>query len=135
LLKLASVKGNDVYVAFGRTYSGRYLSVYFVYKNENRTAIIITARDMSKKEKNYGKNKLSSISEADSLEKMGKFWDKHDFTDFDTEIADVEFDVSCAAPIELNHLSNVEKQAQIRGVKTETLINLWLQQKLIEQTK
>jgi len=82
-----------------------------------------------------GRNKLSSISKADSLEKMGEFWDEHDFTDFDTEIPDVEFDVSCAVPIEVNLLSIVEKQARIRGIKTETLINLWLQQKLIEQTK
>jgi len=49
-------KGNDVYVVFGSTYSGRYLSVFFVYKNETRTAIIISARDMSAKEKkSYGK--------------------------------------------------------------------------------
>jgi hypothetical protein len=82
-----------------------------------------------------GENKLSSISKADSLEKLGEFWDKHDFTDFDTDIPDVEFDVSCAVPIELELLSSVENQARIRGIKTETLINLWLQQKLNEQTK
>jgi len=82
-----------------------------------------------------GKNKLSSISRADSLEKLGEFWDKHDFTDFDTDIPDVEFDVSCAVPIELELLSSVEKQARIRGIKAETLINLWIQQKLIEQTQ
>lgn len=50
------VKGNDVYVAFGRTFGGRYLSVFFVYKPENKTSIVISARDMSKKErKAYGK--------------------------------------------------------------------------------
>jgi len=82
-----------------------------------------------------GKNKLSSISKADNLEKLGEFWDKHDFTDFDTDIPDVKFDVSCAVPIDIELLSSVEKQARIRGIKAETLINLWLQQKLIEQTK
>jgi hypothetical protein len=35
-------------------------------------------------------NKLTSISKADSLEKVGEFWDIHDFTDFD---------ISCAVPI------------------------------------
>ena len=51
-----NVKGNDVYVAFGQTFGGRYLSVFFVYKPENNTSIIINARDMSKKErKAYGK--------------------------------------------------------------------------------
>ncbi|VEN73150.1 conserved hypothetical protein [Candidatus Desulfarcum epimagneticum] len=51
-----NVKGNDVYVAFGRTFGGRYLSVFFVYKPENKTGIVISARDMTKKErKAYGK--------------------------------------------------------------------------------
>jgi len=49
-------KGNDVYVAFGRTFAGRYLSVFFVYKPATATAIIISARDMSAKErKTYGR--------------------------------------------------------------------------------
>ena len=50
------VEGEDVYAAFGRAFSGRYLSVFFVYKPTNRTAIIISARDMNKKErKAYGR--------------------------------------------------------------------------------
>ena len=81
------------------------------------------------------KNKLSSISKADTLEKMGEFWDTHDFTDFDTDAPDVEFKISCAIPIELDLLSSVEKQARQRGIKVETLVNLWLQQKIAEQTK
>jgi uncharacterized DUF497 family protein len=49
-------KGNDVYAAFGQTFAGRYLSVFFIYKPEAATAIIISARDMSNKErKAYGK--------------------------------------------------------------------------------
>jgi len=48
--------GNDVYVAFGQTFGGRYLSIFFVYKPDTKTAIIISARDMSKKEKkSYGR--------------------------------------------------------------------------------
>lgn len=50
------IEGNDVYAAFGRTFSGRYLAVFFVYKPETATAIIISARDMSAKErKAYGR--------------------------------------------------------------------------------
>jgi hypothetical protein len=41
-------------------------------------------------------NKLSSISKADTLEKMGEFWDTHDFTELDNpDIPDVEFEISC----------------------------------------
>lgn len=79
--------------------------------------------------------KLTSISKADTLEKVGEFWDTHDFTDFDTNAPDVEFKISCAIPIELDLLSSVEKQARKRGIKVETLVNLWLQQKIYDETK
>jgi hypothetical protein len=36
-------------------------------------------------------------------------------------------------PIEVELLSAFEHQARLRGVQVETLINLWLQQKLAEQ--
>ena len=47
-------------------------------------------------------NKLSSISQADTDEGMGEFWDTHDFTDFDNrELPDVKFAIACAVPIEV----------------------------------
>jgi uncharacterized DUF497 family protein len=50
------IDGEDVYVAFGQTFGGRYLSVFFVYKPETHTAIIISTRDMTPKErKSYGR--------------------------------------------------------------------------------
>ena len=78
-------------------------------------------------------NRLSSISKASSLEKIGEFWDTHDFADFDTDAPDADFTIACAAPIELDLYSSVEKQARQRGVKVETLVNLWLQQELADQ--
>ena len=48
-------KGNDLYAAFGQTFAGRYLAVVFVFKPDSKTAIIISAREMSAKErKTYG---------------------------------------------------------------------------------
>ncbi|MCP3963541.1 MAG: hypothetical protein GY719_37370 [bacterium] len=80
-----------------------------------------------------GENRLSSVSRADSLEKMGEFWDQHDFTDFDDATAsDVEFTVRCGIPLEPDLLSRLELQAARRGVSAETLVNLWLQEKLAE---
>lgn len=78
-------------------------------------------------------NKLSSISQADSDEKMGEFWDTHDFADFDTDAPDVELEIMRTVPIELELFAAIEKQAHQRGVQVETLVNLWLQQKLAEQ--
>jgi len=52
------VADENVYAAFGLTSAGRYLSVFFIYKPSSHTAIIISARDMSKKErKTYGRKK------------------------------------------------------------------------------
>ncbi|MGK7876939.1 MAG: BrnT family toxin [Xenococcaceae cyanobacterium] len=49
-------EGNDVYAAIGQTFGGRYLSVFFIYKPDSRTAIILSARDMSNKERRaYGR--------------------------------------------------------------------------------
>ena len=50
------IENNDVYAAFGQTFSGRYVVVFFVYKPDTTTAIIISARDMSTKERRaYGR--------------------------------------------------------------------------------
>ena len=46
--------GEDVYSASGRTNSGRYLIVFFIRKDTN-AALIISARDMDRKERRrYG---------------------------------------------------------------------------------
>ena len=54
-LESGHVKGEDLFIAFGTTNPGRYLSVLFVRKKDKR-ALVISARDMSKRErKKYGK--------------------------------------------------------------------------------
>ncbi|MBV7327310.1 BrnT family toxin [Chloroflexi bacterium TSY] len=50
------VKGEDLYRALGQTENGRYLFIIFVYKPLKNSALVVSARDMSDKErKNYGK--------------------------------------------------------------------------------
>ncbi len=43
-------KGEDVYSASGQTEAGRYLIIFFIHKSSN-TALILSARDMDKKER------------------------------------------------------------------------------------
>ncbi len=43
-------KGENVYMALGQTEAGRYLTVLFIYKATNE-ALILSARDMAKKER------------------------------------------------------------------------------------
>lgn len=77
-------------------------------------------------------NKLSGISKAASDEEIGEFWDTHDFTEFDTDGLDAQFEVTCSVSVSLELLSEIEKQAAKRGVKVDELVNLWLKQKLDE---
>ena len=42
--------GEDVYLAFGQTEAGRYVTVFFVYKRNNQ-ALVISARDMTNVER------------------------------------------------------------------------------------
>ncbi|WP_446008021.1 BrnT family toxin [Candidatus Electrothrix sp.] len=46
------VRGEDLYYAYGRTDGGRYVFVVFIYKR-TREALIISARDMDRKERKY----------------------------------------------------------------------------------
>jgi uncharacterized DUF497 family protein len=43
-------QGEDVYIALGRSEAGRYLAVVFIHK-KNNAALIVSARDMTKKER------------------------------------------------------------------------------------
>lgn len=45
-------KDEDVYLALGQSEAGRYLIVLFIYK-KTREALILSARDMARKERRY----------------------------------------------------------------------------------
>lgn len=51
-IEKGDVKGEDVYAAMEQTENGRYVTVFFIRKANNH-ALIISARDMSRKERNY----------------------------------------------------------------------------------
>jgi uncharacterized DUF497 family protein len=54
-LEKGDVESEDLYSAMGRTEAGRYLTVYFLHKVTGE-ALVISARDMKKKERRlYGK--------------------------------------------------------------------------------
>jgi hypothetical protein len=56
LVEKGQREGEDVYLALGRTEAGRYLAVLFIYKRDRKEALILSARDMARKERRqYGK--------------------------------------------------------------------------------
>lgn len=76
----------------------------------------------------------SSISNARSYKDIGAFWDEHDATEMG-ELIDAEFEVDihsqvCYYPIDNRLAGNIQKIAEQRGISEETLINLWVQEKL-----
>jgi hypothetical protein len=77
-------------------------------------------------------NRPASISGGRTLREIGAFWDEHDFTEFDTDAPDIEAEVVCSVPVEPTLFAAVAELARRRGISAETLVNLWLQQKLDE---
>ena len=49
-------KEEDIYLALGQTYSGRYLAIIFIYK-KTKEALILSARNMTRKERKYHERK------------------------------------------------------------------------------
>jgi len=49
-IEKGKIKGEDLYVALGRTDAGRYLVVFFIMKT-SKEALVVTARDMTEKER------------------------------------------------------------------------------------
>ena len=79
----------------------------------------------------------SSISQAMSYKAMGEFWDTHDLTDYweQTEPAEFEIDIQSEStyyPVDRVLSTRMAKIAKERGVSAETLLNLWVQEKLRE---
>jgi len=70
-----------------------------------------------------------------TLEELWDFWDTHSSADYEDvmEPVEVEIDLSSSkvyCPVAKDLLRQVQRQARQQGVSTETLINLWLQEKL-----
>jgi hypothetical protein len=84
------------------------------------------------------KKDRSSISKAKSYKEIGDFWDAHDLSDFWDQTKKIQFEVDIKSEITYCSLDKrlakqVQSIAQKRGVSADTLINLWVQEKLQEQ--
>ena len=80
----------------------------------------------------------SSISKARSYKEIGDFWDTHDLSDYWDQTKPVKFDVDIQSesiyyPVEQELSAQISDIARQRGVSPETLLNLWLQEKIGEE--
>jgi len=79
----------------------------------------------------------SSISKARSYKEIGEFWDTHDLADYWEQTQPVEFEVDIQSevtyyPLDVALSAQVRSIATQRGISPETLLNLWVQEKLQE---
>ncbi len=81
----------------------------------------------------------STISQARSYREIGEFWDTHDLADYWDQTEAVDFEVDLQSEVTYyaleKHLAQMLSQAaEERGVSAETLLNMWVQEKLWDRT-
>ena len=81
----------------------------------------------------------SSISKACSYQEMGDYWDHHDLAEVWKRGKPVTFDVNVEAEtvycaLDAPLARGVQELAEKRGVTLDTLLNLWVQEKLQKRT-
>jgi len=80
----------------------------------------------------------SSLSRAKSYKEIGDFWDTHNLSDFWDKTSEAEFEVDIKSEttyyaVDKTLSEKIQAIAQKQGVSADTLINLWIQEKLQEQ--
>ncbi len=80
----------------------------------------------------------TSISKAQTLEELGDFWDEHSLADYWDQTHEVEFVVRAKrrrrVTLEPDVYQRIEQQARARGIAPETLVNVWLVERLQQIT-
>ncbi|MEN8215932.1 MAG: CopG family antitoxin [Pseudomonadota bacterium] len=73
---------------------------------------------------------LTSISKADTIEEIANFWDTHSLADYWEQTYPVEFEVRAKRRQRITLApelyTQVEKEARVRGISSETLVHLGL---------
>lgn len=81
----------------------------------------------------------TSISKARSLEEIADFWDTHSLDDYWDQTHEVAFEVRAQRrrriTLDPEIYAWVEAQARTRGLLPETLVNLWVMERLQESRK
>jgi hypothetical protein len=80
------------------------------------------------------KNK-TTISKATTLSEIAEFWDTHSLADYWEQTKPVEFKVDIRSevtyyPVAQNLDAKIRKLAKRQGISPETLLNIWVQEKL-----
>ena len=77
----------------------------------------------------------SSISKKNSYLEIGEFWDAHDLSEYwdQAKAVKAEVDIQSEAvyyPVDRHLSATLHSLAKKRGVSAETLLNIWLNEKV-----
>lgn len=76
----------------------------------------------------------TSLSRVSTLEAIGEFWDTQSLDDYWEQTHAVEFEVRAhrrrRITLDPEVYAQLEQQAHARGILPETLVNLWLKERL-----
>jgi hypothetical protein len=80
------------------------------------------------------RSRATSISGARTPEEIGDFWDTHSLADHWDQTREAEFEVRARrrrrVTLDPQVYTEIETQARVRGLTPETLVNLWLAERL-----
>ena len=85
------------------------------------------------------KRQRESLPEGfENIEAAAEFWDTHSLADYEDLQKDIEFEVELKSQknyfaIEKELSYDIDKIAHLEGVLPETLVNLWLKEKIQEK--
>jgi hypothetical protein len=89
--------------------------------------------------------KTMKLPKTDSIERLAKFWDTHDVTDFEDELAEAGGAVfvraagrgratggrgALSVPLKPREARAIERMAQAKGVTAQELVRRWVVQKI-----
>jgi hypothetical protein len=79
---------------------------------------------------------VTSISKARTVDEIADFWDTHSLADYWDQTHEVEFEVRAKRrrriTLDPDIYMDIESYAAARGLLPETLVNLWLAERLHE---
>jgi len=80
----------------------------------------------------------SSLSKANTYQEIGEYWDSHDLSEHWDKTEQVEFKVDIRSEVTYFAVENSLSEklrtiARQHGVSADTLLNLWVQERLQEQ--
>lgn len=81
--------------------------------------------------------KQTKLPTTDSIEKLARFWDTHDLTDFEHDLEEVKEPVfqphkGIEVRLEPRAAAAIQKLAQAKGVSQEKLVSDWILQCLAQ---